>query len=93
MKRLLIATTALTMLIAPMSESFGQSWNNNRHDDNRPAAAMSMQRHDNDRRDDYRNDNRDGDYRNDNGRHRGWYKGGGEYISATAAMIRESVKE
>ena len=76
MKRLLIATTALTMLIAPMSESFGQGWNNNRHDDNRPAAAMSMQRHDNDRRDDFRNDNRDGDYRNDNGRHRGWYKGG-----------------
>lgn len=76
MKRLLIATTALTMLIAPMGESFAQGWNNNRRDDNRPAAAMSMQRHDNDRRDDYRNDNRDGDYRHDNGRHRGWYKGG-----------------
>jgi len=84
MKRLLIVTTALTMLIAPMSESFAQGWNSNRRDDNRPAAAMSM-RHDNDRRDDYRNDNRSGDYRNDNrnadyrhdnGRHRGWYKGG-----------------
>jgi Ni/Co efflux regulator RcnB len=77
MKRLLTATTALTMLIAPMSGAFAQGWNNNnRHDDNRPAATMTMQRHDNDRRDDYRNDNRGGDYRHDNGQHRGWYKGG-----------------
>ena len=62
MKRLLIATTALTLLVAPLSEAFAQGWNNNdRHDNGRPNA-MAMQRHDNDR--------------HDNGQHRGWYKGG-----------------
>jgi Ni/Co efflux regulator RcnB len=82
MKRLLIATTALTLLVAPMSEAFAQNWNNNRpddrqgamtmqrHDDNRPGNGMAMQRHDNDRQADYRND------RHDNGRHHNWYKGG-----------------
>jgi Ni/Co efflux regulator RcnB len=80
MKRLLIATTALTLLVAPLSEAFAQNgnqgWNNDRHDNGRPNA-MQMQhrdndRHDNDRRNNYRNDNA----RNDNGHHRGWYKGG-----------------
>jgi len=77
MKRLLIVTTAFSMLIAPMSGAFAQGWsNNNRRDDNRPAAAMAMQNRDNDRHNDYRNDNRNGDYRHDNGQHRGWHKGG-----------------
>ena len=67
MKRLLIATTALTLLVAPMSAAFAQSYD--RHDDRN--NAMTMQRHDNDHRNDYRND-----YRHDNGQHRGWYKGG-----------------
>ena len=67
MKRLLIATTALSLLIAPLSEAFAQGWNDHR-DDRRPAPAM-MHR-DNDRHDNYRND------RHDNGKHRGWYKGG-----------------
>ena len=83
MKRLLIATTALTLLVAPMSGAFAQGWND-RHDD-RGGAMMrhDNDRHDNDRRVDYRNDRYDNDrradYRNDrhdNGRHRGWYKGG-----------------
>jgi len=68
MKRLLIATTALTLLVAPLSTAFAQG-RDDRHDDRN--NAMTMQRHDNDRRSDYRNDNR-----HDNGRHRGWYKGG-----------------
>jgi Ni/Co efflux regulator RcnB len=84
MKRLLIATTALTLLVAPMSEAFAQGWNNNRHDDrpatttmqrqddHRPGNDMTMQRHDDNRQADYRNDN----YRNDNGGHRDWHKGG-----------------
>ncbi|HMH64331.1 MAG TPA: RcnB family protein [Rhizomicrobium sp.] len=62
MKRFLIATTALTMLVAPMSAAFAQNWNNNRHDDNRPGNSMTMQRHDNDR--------------HDNNNNRGWRKGG-----------------
>jgi Ni/Co efflux regulator RcnB len=69
MKRLLIATTALTLLIAPLGSAFAQG-RDDRHDDR--SNAMTVQRHDNDRRDDYR-----GGYdRHDNGRHRGWYKGG-----------------
>ena len=71
MKRLLIATTALTLLVAPISEAFAQSWNNDRHDDGR-NAAMTV-RHDNDRHD---NDRFDNNGRHDNGQHRGWYKGG-----------------
>jgi Ni/Co efflux regulator RcnB len=63
MKRLLIATTAVTMLIAPMSESFAQGWDNNRRDD----RNTTMSRHDNDR---YDNNRRD-----DNNRHH-WRKGG-----------------
>jgi Ni/Co efflux regulator RcnB len=67
MKRLLIATTALTLLVAPLSEAFAQGWNNNdRHDNGRPNA-MAMQHRDNDRHD---------NARNDNGRHHNWYKGG-----------------
>src|SRR5258706_11624750 len=69
MKRLLIATTALTLLAAPLSGAFAQG-RNDRHDDHRPGNAMMMEHHDNDRRADYRDD------RHDNGRHRGWYKGG-----------------
>jgi Ni/Co efflux regulator RcnB len=66
MKSLLIATTALSLLVAPMSEAFAQGWNDrhdNRHDNGRPNATMTHR--DNDRFD-----------RHDNGRHRGWYKGG-----------------
>jgi len=74
MKRLLIATTALTLLVAPLSEAFAQNgnWNNDRHDNGR-NTAMTMQRHDNDRHD---NDRFDNNGRHDNGQHRGWYKGG-----------------
>jgi len=76
MKRLLIATTALTLLVAPISEALAQGWNNDRHDNGRPGAMTTQHRdndrRDNDRRDNYRNDNN----RHDNGRHRGWYKGG-----------------
>ena|SRR5882724_2987019 len=73
MKRLLIATTALTLLVAPLSSAFAQG-RSGHHDDDRGNA---MQRYDNDRRDDYRHDDdRRGGYRHDNGRHRGWYKGG-----------------
>jgi Ni/Co efflux regulator RcnB len=85
MKRLLIATTALTLLVAPISEAFAQNgnqgWNNDRHDNGRPGA-MTNQYRENDRRDnDRRADNRNDNYRNDNdrhdnGKHRGWYKGG-----------------
>ena len=70
MKRLLIATTALSMLVAPMSEAFAQG-RSGHHDDNR-GNAMMMERRDGDRRSEYRHD----EYRHDNGRHRGWYKGG-----------------
>jgi len=62
MKRLLIATTALTLLAAPLSGAFAQG-RNDRHDDHRPNTMMMH--HDDNRYD-----------RNDNGRHRGWYKGG-----------------
>ena len=50
MKRLLIATTALTLLAAPLSGAFAQGWND-RHDDRNNATTM--QRHDNDRHDDH----------------------------------------
>lgn len=73
MKRLLIATTALSLLVAPLSEAFAQGRNDrfdNRYDNGRPNTTM-MHR-DNDRHDNYRNDNN----RRDNGKHRGWYKGG-----------------
>ena len=78
MKRLLIATTALTLLVAPLSEAFAQSWNNDRHDNGRPSATYrDNDRRDNDRRADNRNDNyRNDNNRHDNGKHRGWYKGG-----------------
>jgi Ni/Co efflux regulator RcnB len=69
MKRLLIATTALTLLVAPMSGAFAQG-RNDRHDDRGTMQRHDNDRHDNDRRADYRDD------RHDNGRHRGWYKGG-----------------
>jgi Ni/Co efflux regulator RcnB len=76
MKRLLIATTALTLLVAPLSEAFAQNgnqgWNNNDRHDNGRSNAMAMQHRDNDRHDNYRQDND----RHDNGKHRGWYKGG-----------------
>ncbi len=39
MKRLLIATTALTLLAAPLSGAFAQD-RNDRHDDHGPAMAM-----------------------------------------------------
>jgi Ni/Co efflux regulator RcnB len=76
MKRLLIATTALTLLVAPLSEAFAQSGNQGRYDDrhdNGRSNSMTMQRHDDNRRDNDRWTNND---RHDNGRHRGWYKGG-----------------
>jgi Ni/Co efflux regulator RcnB len=60
MKRLLIATTALTLLIAPIGGAFAQG-RDDRHDDRR-SNAMMMDRHDNDR--------------HDNGRHNGWRRGG-----------------
>ena len=47
MKRFLIATTAISLLIAPVSGAFAQRWDNNRHDDRRGAM---MDRHDNDNR-------------------------------------------
>jgi Ni/Co efflux regulator RcnB len=53
MKRLLIATTALTLLVAPMSGAFAQG-RDDRHD-NRGNAMM--QRHDNDRHDNNRGHN------------------------------------
>jgi Ni/Co efflux regulator RcnB len=61
MKRLLIAISALTLLVAPLSEAFAKGRD---HDDRGHSDAMMMHR-DNDRGD-----------RHDNGRHRGWYKGG-----------------
>ncbi|MEO8302271.1 MAG: RcnB family protein [Rhizomicrobium sp.] len=71
MKRLLIATTALTLLVAPLSEAFAQGRNDNRHDNGRTNTTM-MNR-DNDRHD---NDRWDNNARHDNGQHRGWHKGG-----------------
>ena len=44
MKRFLIATTAISLLIAPVSGAFAQGWDNSRHDD--PRGNM-MDRHDN----------------------------------------------
>jgi Ni/Co efflux regulator RcnB len=64
MKRLLIVTTALSLLAAPLSGAFAQGWND-RHDDRRSNNSMMMQRHDNDRYDN----------RHDNNRHN-WRKGG-----------------
>jgi Ni/Co efflux regulator RcnB len=69
MKRLVIATTALTLLVAPLSAAFAKDHGG--HDGDH-GNAMTMQRHDNDRHDDYRV----GNGRHDNGRHLGWYKGG-----------------
>ena len=46
MKRLLIATTALTLLVAPLSGAFAQRWNNGHDDhrnDHRGGPAMMMQ--------------------------------------------------
>jgi len=64
MKRLLIATTALTLLATPMSTAFAKNWKD--RDDERGGAMMTGH-----------NDNgRKGDGRHNNGRHRGWYKGG-----------------
>ena len=40
MKRLLIATTALTLLVAPISEALAQNWNNDHRDNGRPGAMM-----------------------------------------------------
>jgi len=71
MKRLLIATTALTLLVAPISEALAQGYDNNRHDNGRPSATTNQHR-DNDRRDNYRNAN----VRHDNGRNHNWRKGG-----------------
>jgi Ni/Co efflux regulator RcnB len=72
MKRLLIATTALTLLVAPLSEAFAQGRNDNRYDNGR-SNTMMMHR-DNDRRD---NDRWDNNGRHDNGnRHHNWHKGG-----------------
>ena len=63
MKRFLIATTVLTLLIAPIGGAFAQDWNH--RDDHRGNNAM-MQRHD---------DNRGNMMmRHDNG-HRNWRKG------------------
>ena len=61
MKRFLIATTALSLLIAPVGGAFAQGWDNNRHDDRRGNV---MDRHDNNNR-----------YDNNNNRHN-WRKGG-----------------
>jgi Ni/Co efflux regulator RcnB len=41
MKRLLIATTAITLLAAPLSGAFAQNWNHGR-DDHRGGPAMMM---------------------------------------------------
>jgi hypothetical protein len=98
MKRLLIATTALTLLIAPMS-AFAQNWDNNRHDDrrdNRPGNSMMMNNQHNDwhkggriGRDDWNRGQRVNDWRN---RHlqrppRGyeWRQVDNNYVLAAAA--------
>ncbi|MEY4966708.1 MAG: hypothetical protein RL274_2291 [Pseudomonadota bacterium] len=72
MKKILTATAAALMLVAPMSEALAQGWNNNRNDSNRYERQDYRQ---DDRRDDRRGpgmSNRDRDY---NG-HRNWRKGG-----------------
>jgi Ni/Co efflux regulator RcnB len=83
MKRILIATTALSLLVAPLGAAFAQDRHDDRnsmmmdrHDDNR-GNAMQMDRRDDhrtmqmDRRDDHRDammmDRRD---------HRDWRRGG-----------------
>jgi Ni/Co efflux regulator RcnB len=80
MKRFLIATTALTLLVAPLSGAFAQGRSNG-HDDNRGNNAMMMDRHDDSRGNNammQRHDDNRGNsmMRHDNGQHRGWYKGG-----------------
>jgi Ni/Co efflux regulator RcnB len=79
MKRLLIATTALTLLVAPMSEAFAQSWNsNNRHDD-RSNAMMHQDSYRHDDRSNvmmHQNNDRHDGYGNNNGQNRGWHRGG-----------------
>jgi len=75
MKRFLIATTALTLLVAPMSGAFAQGRG---HDDNRGNNAMMMERHDDNRGNMMmRHDDNRGNQmmRHDNGQHRGWHKG------------------
>jgi Ni/Co efflux regulator RcnB len=57
MKRLLIVTTALSLLAAPLSGAFAQNWND-RHDDRR--NNNTMQRYDNDRHDNNRHNWRKG---------------------------------
>jgi len=64
MRRLLIATTALTLLATPISAALAKNWKD--RDDDR-GGAMMMKHNDN---------GHWGDDRHDNGRHRGWYKGG-----------------
>jgi|SRR5665213_3219184 len=67
MKRFLIATTALTLLIAPMGAAFAQGGNNDRHDD-RPGNTMMMSGHD---------DHHAGNSMMMQGnRHNDWHKGG-----------------
>ncbi len=77
MKRFLIATTALTLLVAPLSGAFAQGRG---HDDNRGNNAMMMDRRDDNRGNNsmMRHDDNRGNQmmRHDNGKHRGWYKGG-----------------
>ena len=71
MKRILIMTTALSLLAAPLSGAFAQGWND-RHD-NRRNDTMTMQRHDDQRGNSMmmqRHDDRR-DYRHSN-----WRKGG-----------------
>lgn len=71
MKRLLIVTTALSLLAAPLSGAFAQSWND-RHDDRRNDTMM-MQRHDDHRGNSMMMQRHDDgrDYRHSN-----WRKGG-----------------
>jgi Ni/Co efflux regulator RcnB len=47
MKRFLIATTAISLLIAPVSGAFAQNWNDHR-DDHRGAMNMRHDDHHND---------------------------------------------
>ena len=72
MKRLLIATTALSLLAAPISGAFAQGWND-RHDDRRNNNSMTMQRHDDSRNNSMMMQRHDND-RHDN--HHNWRKGG-----------------
>jgi Ni/Co efflux regulator RcnB len=63
MRCLLIATTALSLLVMPISTAFAKNWKD--RDDDRGGAMM---KHD--------GNGHGGNGRHDNGRHRGWYKGG-----------------